>query len=92
MAGRRQEELRREIGAERQLLTDAVRTLRAAVADATDVRARLREHLPLAATGAAALGFVATGGLRATARLLLRRRSEPKAKAKAGRFAVLDRR
>jgi hypothetical protein len=58
------QDIRREIGEEREKLAEAVDTL----------RARLKAKLPVAAAGAVGLGFVASGGLRATARLLLRRR------------------
>ena len=63
MAGSDQD-IRREIGEEREKLAEAVDTL----------RARLKAKLPVAAAGAVGLGFVASGGLRATARLLLGRR------------------
>jgi len=59
-----EEELRQELHDEREQLTEAVGTL----------RAKVRSKLPLVAGGALALGFVASGGARATARLLMRRR------------------
>jgi hypothetical protein len=59
-----EEELRRELHDEREQLTEAVETL----------RSKLRSKLPLVTAGALGLGFVASGGARATARLLLRRR------------------
>jgi hypothetical protein len=58
-----EQELRRELHDEREQLAEAVGTL----------RAKVRSKIPLAAGGALALGFVASGGARATARLLLRR-------------------
>jgi hypothetical protein len=61
-----EQDLRREIGDERKELADAVVTLRSAV----------RSKIPLVAAGVAGVGFVASGGLRATARALLRRRKQ----------------
>ena len=65
-------QIRRELEGERLELAAAVETLRGAVRDATNVGAKLRSRLPVVAAGAVGLGFVAAGGLRATARLLLR--------------------
>jgi hypothetical protein len=59
-----EQELRRELHDEREQLVEAVGTL----------RARLRSKIPLVTAGALGLGFVASGGVGATARLLLRRR------------------
>jgi hypothetical protein len=58
------QDIRREIGEEREKLAEDVDAL----------RARLKAKLPVAAAGALGLGFVASGGLRATARLLRRGR------------------
>jgi hypothetical protein len=66
-------ELRRELGEEREKLAGAVATLRSELGDATDVSGKLRANLPAAAAGALGLGFLASGGLGATARLLVRR-------------------
>ena len=66
-------ELRREIGEERAKLADEVKTLRSEISEATDVRGKLRANLPVATAGALGLGFVASGGIGATVRLLLRR-------------------
>jgi hypothetical protein len=59
-----EQQLRRELHDEREQLAVAVGTLRAG----------LRSKLPLVTAGALGLGFVASGGVGATARLLLRRR------------------
>jgi hypothetical protein len=59
-----EQQLRRELHDEREQLAEAVGTL----------RAKLRSKLPLVTAGALGLGFVASGGVGATARLLLRRR------------------
>jgi hypothetical protein len=56
-------DIRREIGKEREKLAEDVDALRAS----------LKAKLPVAAAGALGLGFVASGGLRAAVRLLLRR-------------------
>jgi hypothetical protein len=68
-----EQELRRELGEERERLAAAVDTLRDELGEATNVRAKLRSKLPVAAAGALGLGFVASGGIGATARLLFRR-------------------
>ena len=68
-----EQNLRRELGEERERLVEAVDTLRDELGEATNIRARLRSKLPVAAAGALGLGFVASGGLGATARLLFRR-------------------
>jgi hypothetical protein len=70
------ERLRKEIRAEREQLADAVETLREELGAATDIGGKLRATLPLASAGALALGFVASGGIGATARLLFRRGRE----------------
>ena len=59
-----EQELRRELHDEREQLVEAIGTLRATV----------RSKIPLVTAGALGLGFVASGGVGATARLLLRRR------------------
>ena len=66
-------ELLREIGEQRAKLADEVETLRSEFSEATDIRGKLRANLPVATAGALGLGFVASGGISATIRLLLRR-------------------
>ncbi|HVA32237.1 MAG TPA: hypothetical protein VMU58_13320 [Gaiellaceae bacterium] len=63
-----EQKLRREVGAERERLVDAVQTLREAGAEA---RGKLRTRAPLAAVGALGVGL----GLRAALRLIGRRGS-----------------
>jgi hypothetical protein len=75
-----EQDLRRELRDEREQLSDAVQTLRAS----------LRSKVPLVTAGALGLGFVASGGIGATARLLMRRGREGDEKAKAGRFSLVD--
>lgn len=69
-----EQDIRRRLGQEREGLADAVEELREEVGEATNVGAKLRSNLPAVAAGAFGLGFVKAGGIRATARLLLRRR------------------
>jgi hypothetical protein len=85
------EDLRREIGEERERLAEAVDTLRAELGEATDIGGKLKAKLPVAAAGALGLGFLASGGIGATARLLMRRSREGEPKAKVGRFSLIDR-
>ena len=70
------EQVRREIEAEREQLADAVESLRSGLGEATDVGAKLRARLPLAAAGALGAGFFLAGGIGATMRLLARRSRE----------------
>ena len=91
--GRTALQVRGEIERERQQLAAALEALRGEIGRATDVTARLREHLPLATGAAAAAGFVLSGGLGATVRLLThRRRDEPPPEPEPGRLAFLFRR
>jgi hypothetical protein len=89
--GRTAEDVRRDIEAERDRLSHAVDELRAGIGDAADVGGKLRAKLPLVAAGAVGAGFVLAGGIGATMRLLARRGREGTTKAKAGRFALVDR-
>jgi hypothetical protein len=86
------EDIRHELVAERERLAEAIGTLRSELGEATDIGGKLRANLPLAAAGALGLGFVASGGIGATMRLLLRRGREGEPRAKAGRFTLIDRR
>ena len=92
-ADRRTPELiRSEIESQRNELAHAVEELRAGLGEATDVSGKLRAKLPVAAAGALGAGFFLAGGIGATARLLMRRGREGEAKAKLGRFWLVDRR
>jgi hypothetical protein len=84
------QDIRRELAAERERLAEAVGTLRSELGEATDIGGKLQAKLPLAAAGALGLSFVASGGIGATVRLLLRRGREGEPKAKAGRFTLVD--
>jgi hypothetical protein len=85
--GRTPEQVRRDIEAERERLADAVDDLRSEM----DVNAKLRGKLPLAAAAALGAGFVVSGGVGATMRLLMRRSREGKKKARFGPFSLVDR-
>jgi len=90
MAGTEQQ-LRSELREERERLAKAVETLRDELGEATDVGAKLRANLPLAAAGALGVGFVVSGGIGATMRLVMRRGREGQPTAKIGRFRLVDR-
>jgi uncharacterized protein DUF3618 len=85
--GRTPEQVRRDIEAERERLADAVDDLRSEM----DVNAKLRGKLPLAAAAALGAGFVVSGGIGATMRLLMRRSREGRTKARFGPFSLVDR-
>ena len=85
--GRTPEQVRSEIEAERDRLAEAVEDLRGEM----DVNAKLRPKLPIAAAAALGAGFVVSGGIGATMRLLMRRGREGKTKARFGPFSLVDR-
>ena len=70
------EVVRREIESEREQLAGAADTLREEISDATNVGAKLRANLPAVAVGALGVGFLLSGGVGATARLIFRRGRE----------------
>jgi hypothetical protein len=82
------QELRRELGEEREKLAEAVATLRSGLGEATDVGGKLQAKLPVAAAGALGLGFLASGGVGATARLLMRRGRENERRRPGGRLRI----
>ena len=57
MPERSAEEIRRDLEAERARLTASVEDLRAAIAEATDVKGKLAAKLPVVAAGALGAGF-----------------------------------
>ena len=65
-----EQELRGKLSVEREQLAEAVDTLRDELGEAMNIGAKLRARLPVAAAGALGLGFVASGGLGATMRLI----------------------
>ena len=85
--GRTPEQVRRDIEAERDRLADAVDDLRAGM----DVNAALKSKLPAAVAAALGVGFVVSGGIGATMRLLMRRSREGRTKARFGPFSLVDR-
>jgi hypothetical protein len=85
--GRTPEQVRRDIEAERERLADAVDDLRAGM----DINAKLKDKLPVAALAALGVGFVVSGGIGATMRLLMRKGREGKTKARFGPFSLVDR-
>jgi hypothetical protein len=70
------EQIRADIDAERRRLADAVDHLRGSLGEATDITGKLKARLPLAAAGAASVGFVLAGGIGATMRYFARRSRE----------------
>jgi hypothetical protein len=85
--GRTPEQVRRDIEAERERLAGAVDDLRAGM----DINAKLKDKLPVAALAALGVGFIVSGGVGATMRLLMRRGREGKTKARFGPFSLVDR-
>jgi hypothetical protein len=85
--GRTPEQVRRDIEAERDRLAGAVDDLRAGM----DLNAKLKGKVPVAAAAAIGAGFVVSGGIGATMRLLMRRGREGKTKARFGPFSLVDR-
>ncbi len=70
------EQVRQDIASERRNLATAVEQLRDSLGEATDLTAKVRSKLPVAAGGAAAAGFVLAGGIGATLRYFARRGRE----------------
>jgi hypothetical protein len=81
------EQIRREIEAERERLAEAVESLREGI----DVTGAIRAKLPVVAAGALAAGFVLSGGIGATMRLLMRKSREGETKARFGPFRLVER-
>jgi len=73
---RTEEQVRRELEAEREQLASAVEQLRHELGEATDVTGKLRAKLPVVAAGALSAGFVLSGGVGATMRYFARRGRE----------------
>jgi hypothetical protein len=85
------EQIRSELSAERDQLASAVEELRGEFGEATDIAGKLKSKLPLAAAGAASVGFVLAGGVGATFRYFARRGREHEEKLRVGRWAIFDR-
>jgi hypothetical protein len=84
--GNSEQAVRTQIESERDQLASAVKSLRTELHEATNVAAKL----PLLAVGALAGGFVLSGGIGATVRLLFRRGREGHERASLGRFKLVD--
>ena len=89
--GRTPAQVRQDIETERDQLADAVEDLRGGLAEATDIKGKMRSNLPAVAAGALGAGFFLAGGVGATMRLLARRGREGTTKAKVGPFSLVDR-
>ena len=89
MAAESEEKIRAELREERAALADAVDNLRGELGAAADVSGKLKSKLPLVAAGVFGLGFVKSGGIGATMRLIFRRGREGEEKAKAGPFSLV---
>ncbi|MDX6506719.1 MAG: hypothetical protein QOE36_76 [Gaiellaceae bacterium] len=85
------ESIRREIETEREELASAVDSLREEVGAAANISGKLQAKLPVVAAGALGAGFVLSGGIGATVRLLFRKGREGSEKARVGRFSFVDR-
>jgi hypothetical protein len=81
------EQVRTEIESERERLAKAVDDLR----NGLDVGGAVRAKLPVFAAAALGAGFVLSGGIGATVRLLMRKSREGETKARVGRFRLVDR-
>src|SRR5512133_1707094 len=64
--GRTADQVRQDIEAERDQLADAVEDLRGGLAEATDIKGKLRSNLPAVAAGALGAGFFLAGVFEGT--------------------------
>jgi shikimate kinase len=85
---RTQAQVRKAIEAEREQLAGAVEHLRGELGEVANLTGKLKSNLPLAAGGAASIGFVLAGGVGATMRYLARRGRDGHEQARVGRFAL----
>ena len=88
---RAEEQIRKDIDAERERLASAVDELRRSIADAANIGGKLKSKLPLIAGGAASAGFVLAGGVGATARYFARRGREGHERARVGKLSLFQR-
>ena len=89
--GRTQEQVRPAVAAVLEQLEGAVEHLRDELGEATNITGKLQSKLPLAAAGAASVGFVLAGGVGATMRYFARRGRESDEKLRVGRWTLLGR-
>jgi hypothetical protein len=85
------EDIRREIEVEREQLAGAAESLREQLGEVTDITGKLRANLPAAALGALCVGFLLTGGVGATARLIFRKSREGEIMAVIGPYVLVER-
>jgi len=88
---RTEEQLRKDIDAEREQLATALDELRGSIGDAADIGGKLKSKLPLAVGAAASAGFVVAGGVGATARYFARRGREGRERARLGKLSLFKR-
>jgi hypothetical protein len=88
---RTEEQVRKDIEAEREQLAGAVEHLRGELGQATNLTGQLRAKLPLVAGGAASAGFVLAGGIGATMRYFARRGRDGHETARVGRRSLRNR-
>jgi hypothetical protein len=88
---RTEEQVRKDIEAEREQLAGAVEHLRGELGQATNLSGKLRAKLPLVAGGAASAGFVLAGGIGATMRYFARRGRDGHETARVGRRSLRNR-
>ena len=81
--------VRKQIEQERESLAEAVTSLRTELKDATDISSKL-PPMPALAAGALLGGFVLSGGIGATMRLIFRRGRGAHTRVAAGRFRLVD--
>jgi hypothetical protein len=86
-----EEQLRKDIDAERERLASAVDELRASISGAADIGGKLKSKLPVVAGAAASAGFVLAGGIGATARYFARRGREGSERARIGKLSLFQR-
>jgi hypothetical protein len=90
-AARTQDQIRRDLEAEREQLAGAVEHLRGELGQAANLTGKLKAKLPLVAGGAASAGFVLAGGIGATMRYFARRGRDGHETARVGRWSLRNR-
>jgi hypothetical protein len=90
-AERNEEQVRKDIDAEREQLAGAVVHLRRELGQAANLTGKLKANLPLAAGGAVSAGFVLAGGIGATMRYIARRGRDGHEAARVGRWSLRNR-
>ncbi|HEY2779105.1 MAG TPA: hypothetical protein VGI77_14495 [Gaiellaceae bacterium] len=88
---REEEQIRKDIDAERERLASALDEFRSSISDAADIGGRLKSKLPIVASAAASAGFVLAGGVGATARYFARRGREGHERARVGKLSLFQR-